>query len=127
MSIAAATTGAVVLALVEQVLLPALRGRPDVVVRGDGQSGCPQGRAGPPCLRGGQRRVPLPAVLLTRPEPDRALLVQAQGRAAGQGGTDAGSTRGRARPGPGHDHRPGCQGLVPALGLRASQLTCRWL
>ena len=32
MSIAAATTGAVFLAFVEQVLLPALRGRPDAVV-----------------------------------------------------------------------------------------------
>ena len=32
MSIAAATTGAVFLAFLEQVLLPALRGRPDAIV-----------------------------------------------------------------------------------------------
>src|SRR5215212_11806897 len=98
-------------------------GRP----RGDGQPAGPQGRAGPRRPRGGRDLLPLSAVLLARPEPDRAVLVEAQGLVAGQGGADPGGARGRARPGAGHHHRPGRPGLVPPLWLQTSQLTCGWL
>jgi hypothetical protein len=74
MNIAAATTGAVFLAFIEQVLIPALRGRSDAIVVLDNlgapkAAGRPrprgaQGRAGPQRARGGQHHLPLSAVLL---------------------------------------------------------------
>src|SRR5437763_152325 len=48
-----------------------------------------------------------PAGLLARPEPDRALLVEARGPAAGRAGAEPGRARGRPRPRARHDHRRG--------------------
>jgi hypothetical protein len=113
MSIAAATTGAVFLAFLEQVLIPVLRGRPDAILVMDNLG----------AHKAEQVRHALEAAkILAGPEPDRALLVQAQGAAAGQGGPHAGGARGRARPSAGHDLRPGRAGLVPPLRLLLSQL-----
>ncbi len=63
MSIAAATTGAVFLAFIEQVLIPALRGRSDAIVVLDTAAAAltqrgAQGRAGPQRARGGQHHLP---------------------------------------------------------------------
>jgi len=87
----------------------------------DGQSRRPQGRGGPKGLGRGQDRLPLPACLFARPQPDRTLLVEAQVPAASQGRTNPRCARHRARPGARHRHGPRCPRLVPPLRLRHSQ------
>ena len=134
MSIAAATSTAVFLAFVEQVLVPALRDRPDAIVVMDNLGA--QGPGGPGGARLGWAEPSLPAAprsgpgqaLLARPEPDRASLVQAQGQLARHRhplGRGAGSgPRPRAR----HHLRPGCNRLVPPRRLHHSrQLKCKLL
>ncbi len=74
MSIAAAANTWVFLAFIEQVLIPALQGRPDaIVVMDTAAAALTQARApggtGPSRSRGGWHRLPLPARLFARPEP----------------------------------------------------------
>jgi hypothetical protein len=131
-SVAAATGTAVFLAFVEQVLVPALRARPDALVVMDNlaahKAEAVRGaldRAGL-AHRGPRPRAgaagPGAAVLLARHEPDRAGLVQAQDPAAGGRRPLEGGPGGCPRPGAGHDHRPGCAGLVPAPRLPRRRL-----
>jgi len=132
-SVAAATGTAVFLAFAEEVLIPALRERPDALVVMDNLGAHKAEKVRAALDRAGlAHRGPWPragaagpgaAVLLAGHEPDRAGLVQAQdappgGRRALEGGPGAGP-RPRAR----HHHRPGCTGLVPAVRLRPRELS----
>jgi hypothetical protein len=118
MSIAAAASTAVFLAFTEQVLVPAMRGRPDAILVMDNLAG-PRAetvrgaldRAGlshrclPPCSRD-----------LNPIEPSTAPLsrVQAQGSLAGDRRPLARGARRGTRPGAGRHHRQGCPRMVPS-------------
>jgi len=141
MSIAAATSAAVFVAFVEQVLIPALRGRPDAIVVMDNLPAHKAARVRAACEAAKIKYRYLPAyspdlnpsgVGYAGSDPDgtaagrrrrRALLVEAQAMAAGKGGPDPRGARDRTRPSPGHDHHPGRPGMVPPLRLCRSQLT----
>jgi hypothetical protein len=131
--VAAATGTAVVLAFADEVLIPALRDRPDALVVMDNLAAHKSAAVREALDRAGlAHRGPWPragaagpgaAVLLAGHEPDRAGLVQAQdpatdGRRPLEGGPRAGA-RPRAR----HHHRPGRPGLVPPRRLRPRGLT----
>ena len=120
--VAAATGTAVFLAFTEEVLIPALRDRPDALVVMDNLGAHKAEK-----VRGALDRAglgpPLPAVLLAGHEPDRASLVQAQDPAAGGRRPLEGGPGGRPRPGARRDHRPGCPRLVPPRRLPGRGLT----
>ena len=85
MSVQAATDGAVFRAYLERVLLPELRRtKPDAVLVLDNRR--PQDTEGARAAGPLRFPLPLPAVLLAGPEPDRAGLRAGQGRAAPGGG-----------------------------------------
>ena len=82
MTVAAATNTAIFLAFLEQVLIPALRARPEVLVAMDNLAPAP-GRGGARRAQASRPRASLPASLLARHEPHRTSLVQAQRQTAG--------------------------------------------
>jgi hypothetical protein len=82
MSIAAATNTRVFLAFVEQVLIPALRQRPDAIVVMDNLAA--HKAAAVQDAFAGRDQLSLPSAVLPRLQPDRAGLVQAQGAAASE-------------------------------------------
>ena len=118
MSVEAATSTAVFLAFLDRVLIPELvRTKPGAVVVMDNlrphKAAAVRAR---PCA--GRAAAALPAALRARTLRDRAVLVQGQGAAARQGGTDRrGAGRG-ARPRARRRHRPRRPRLLPRLRLR---------
>ena len=123
MSVEAATSGAVFHAYLERVLLPALRERkPDAVLVMDNLRR-PQDARGTRAAGPLRLPLPLPAVLLARPEPDRAGLGAGQGRAAPGRGARQGRLAPGARPGARPRLRRERRGLLPPLRLRPSRLT----
>jgi transposase len=122
MSIAAATTGAVFLAFVKQVLIPALRGRSGAIVVVDnlGAHKAEQVRSALAAAKIAHRYLPSYSPDLNPIEPCWSKLKGTlPAKAVRTREVGAGS---RTRPGAGHDHRPGRAGLVPALRLQPSQL-----
>jgi hypothetical protein len=131
--VAAATGTAVFLAFTEEVLIPALRERPDALVVMDNLGAHKAEKVREALDRAGLgHRGPWPragaagpgaAVLLAGHEPDRASLVQAQDPAAGGRRPLEGGPGGRPRPGARHHHRAGCPRLVPPRRLPGRGLT----
>ena len=105
----------VFLAFTEEVLIPALRERPDALVVMDdlGAHKAEKVREALGPRRPGQTRPGEGAVLLAGHEHDRASLVQAQDTAAGGRRTLEGGPGGRPRPGARQHQRAGCTRLVP--------------
>ena len=117
MSIKAATSTPVLLAYLEQVLVPKLRQvKPDaILVMGNlrphraaevGQTACPS-----------QDWAGIPAAVLTVVQPDRTHLVQGESAAQGPNGAQPRSPGGRTQTSPRHHHRNGCPRLVQACRL----------
>ncbi len=126
-SVAAATGTAVFLTFVEQALVPALRDRPEAVVVMDNLA-AHKAEAVRAALEAAEvsYREPWPragaagpgaALLLARPEPDRAGLGQAQDTPARGRRPLEGGPGGRTRPGARHHHRTGRPRLVPPRRL----------
>jgi DDE superfamily endonuclease len=127
MATEAATSGAVFLAYLEQVLLPELRRtRPDAVLVLDNLRAHKTAAVRRLLDRSGflDRYLPLLAVLLAGPEPDRARLGQAEGGTAPRCRAHHRGAASGPRPRPRHHHRPGRDRLLPPRRLRPSQLMC---
>ena len=120
--VAAATGTAVFLAFTEEVLIPALRERPDALVVMD-DLGAHKAEK----VRGALDRAGLGHRYLPSYSPDmspiEASLVQAQDPAAGGRRPLEGGPGGRPRPGARHHHRAGCPRLVPPRRLPGRGLT----
>ncbi len=123
MGIEAATSGAVFLAYLDQVLLPELRRtRPDAVLVPDNLRAHKTAAVHRLLDRSGFL-YRLPARLLAGPEPDRARLGQAESRAAPCCRAHRRGAASGSRPRTRHHHRPGRRRLLPPCRLRPSQLT----